>query len=448
LPANEQAEKTVLGAVLLDNMAFYEVQEAGLEENDFSLDSHRRIWLRMTELMDAQRPVDIVSLMQTLRAHREAEAVGGAGYLAALTEGLPRRPVIGEYLRILRDKSLARRLIMISNAAIARAADGSDEAQVLAADVGDQILQASARVMRKAKPIEEIIVDAAAQFEREADAEKSTVLGTHLLTPEIDRITSGLMGEELCLLAGRPGCGKTEGALQIAITNARRGLRVHLQSLEMKSNQLLRRMWRMMAQVPVSKMRDPRTLTPEERQAIRRAQEELAGLPIEIDDTHELTVSEFRSRAVLAAKRWKADLLIVDYAQLLMVPKARTIVEAAPKQAEALRHIARDYCRTVALAQLRRAPPNDLNRYPDIEDILGSSAFEQAAQVILLLHRTKEDKRYTGEDYCFLSKMRELQDLRAFGVRAEKWGGFKDRFAEVKPQGRKAGRNFNETDDD
>jgi replicative DNA helicase len=118
----------------------------------------------------------------------------------------------------------------------------------------------------------------------------------------------------------------------------------------------------------------------------------------------------------------------MDYAQLMLVPRTKNIVEAAPKQAETLRHIARDYCRTLALAQLRRAPPNDLNRYPDMEDILGSSAFEQAAQIILMLHRSREDKRYNGDDFCFLSKMRELQTIEAFLIKAEDWGTFVDRY--------------------
>jgi replicative DNA helicase len=117
----------------------------------------------------------------------------------------------------------------------------------------------------------------------------------------------------------------------------------------------------------------------------------------------------------------------MDYAQLLLVSRAKNIIEAAPKQAETLRHIARDYCRTLALAQLRRAPPNDLNRYPDIEDIFGSSAFEQAAQMILMLHRGRKDKRYTGEDYCIIGKMRELQEIQPLEITAKSWGAFCDR---------------------
>ena len=428
LPANVYAEKTILGAVLLDNQSFYEAQESALEADDFFLDSHRRIWSAMTRLMDAQRAVDIVTLSEELTRSKEMAAGGGAAFLCALTEGLPRRPVIAEYLRIVRDKSLARRLMGLAEATAARAASGMESAQDLAGQMADALLDASARSVSHGQEIAPILVEDAQNFEAQADAPATGILGASLFTPELSRITCGLQDNELCLLCARPGQGKTEAAIQIAVENARRGLRVHFQSLEMKKWQLTRRMLRYIARIPVSHMRDPRCLRPDERQAIRDAREELADLPIFIDDTHELTCSEYRSRAVLAAKRWKADLLVMDYAQLLLVPRAKNAVEEAKKQAETLRHIARDYCRTVALAQLRRCPPMDLNRYPDIEDIFGSSAFEQAAQMILLLHRTRKEKRYTGEDYCFLAKMRELQSIEPLGIRAEVWGGFCDRY--------------------
>ena len=116
LPANIDAEKTILGAILLDNAAHAEAAEK-LASDDFSLDSHRRIFLRMTELMDAQRAVDIVTLANELARYKEVEAVGGVAYLASLTEGLPRRPVIEEYIRIVKDKSLLRKLMGICRAA-------------------------------------------------------------------------------------------------------------------------------------------------------------------------------------------------------------------------------------------------------------------------------------------------------------------------------------------
>lgn len=429
LPANIDAEKTILGAILLDNMAFYETIETGIDADDFSLDSHRRILLRMMSLMDSDRAVDIVTLAEELARNKEVSAVGGVAYLASLTEGLPRRPVINEYLRIVKDKSMARRLMAISSVAIANAADQSQTALEVGGAAIEQMEESLARGNRRSgKDISVILAQDLPRFEAEANAPAVGTLGASLFTPDLSRITCGIQEGELCLLCARPGQGKTEAAVQTIVENARRGLRVHMQSMEMREHQIARRMIRYVARIPVQHMRDPRCLTPEEKRRIAVAREELADLKIKIDDTHELTTSEYRSRCVLAAKRWRADLIVTDYAQLLIVPKAKNIIEAAPKQAETLRHIARDYCRTLALAQLRRTPPNDLNRYPDIEDILGSSAYEQAGQIILLMHRTREKKRYTGEDYCFLAKMRELQTIEPLGIAAEPWGGYTDRY--------------------
>src|SRR5215472_7249663 len=142
LPANIDAERTILGAILLDNAAHSEAAEK-LESDDFSLDSHRRIFQRMSELMDSQRAVDIVTLAEELARHKEVESVGGVAYLASLTEGLPRRPVIDEYIRIVKDKSLLRRLMGICSAAIARAADQSETALEVIGAAETQLLEVS-----------------------------------------------------------------------------------------------------------------------------------------------------------------------------------------------------------------------------------------------------------------------------------------------------------------
>jgi replicative DNA helicase len=142
LPANIDAEKTILGAILLDNAAYSEAAEK-LEADAFSLDSHRRIYLRMGELVDAQRPVDIVTLSNELARYKEVEAVGGVAYLASLTEGLPRRPVIEEYIRIVKDKSLLRKLMLICSSAIARAADQSEDAIGVLDVTESQLLEVS-----------------------------------------------------------------------------------------------------------------------------------------------------------------------------------------------------------------------------------------------------------------------------------------------------------------
>ena len=142
LPANLDAEKTILGAILLDNAAHAEAAEH-IKPDDFSLDSHRRIFLRMSELVDTGRTVDIVTLSNELSRYKEVEAVGGVAYLASLTEGLPRRPVIEDYIRIVKDKSLLRRLMGICSAAIAKAADQSQDAIGVLDETESQLLEVS-----------------------------------------------------------------------------------------------------------------------------------------------------------------------------------------------------------------------------------------------------------------------------------------------------------------
>ena len=159
LPANIDAEKTILGAILLDNAAHAEAAEF-LKPDDFSLDSHRRIFLRMSELIDTGRTVDIVTLSNELSRYKEVESVGGVAYLASLTEGLPRRPVIEDYIRIVKDKSLLRRLMGICSAAIAKAADQSQDAIGVLDETESQLLEVSeAGLTQGLQPLDIIVRD-------------------------------------------------------------------------------------------------------------------------------------------------------------------------------------------------------------------------------------------------------------------------------------------------
>lgn len=159
LPANIDAEKTVLGAILLDGETLKEIKLT-IEPDDFSLDSHRRIMLRMAELFGEKRPIDIVTLSSKLTMHKEIEAVGGVAYLASLTEGLPRRPVINEYIRIIKDKSIARQLLIISNLAMQRAMDQSESSLDTLGFVDRELtgLKERARVLAKRGAVEPFFV--------------------------------------------------------------------------------------------------------------------------------------------------------------------------------------------------------------------------------------------------------------------------------------------------
>ena len=127
LPASIEAERAILGAILLDNFAYNQAAES-LQAEDFSLDSHRRIYLRIMELAESGRPIDFVTLTEQLGQHKEIEAVGGVVYVTSLTDGLPRVKNIEQYVKIVKDKSLLRNLIHASNNAIAKALEQADTA--------------------------------------------------------------------------------------------------------------------------------------------------------------------------------------------------------------------------------------------------------------------------------------------------------------------------------
>ncbi len=146
LPASIHAECTILGAILLDNAAHTEAEE--LQPDDFSLDSHRRIFLRMTELMNENHAVDIVTLSEKLFFYKERDSIGGVAYLASLTEGLPRRPRIKEYIAIIKEKAKLRRIMLVCSAAIAQAADQS----TTASDIVEQLGIGVRGIKEKRKP--------------------------------------------------------------------------------------------------------------------------------------------------------------------------------------------------------------------------------------------------------------------------------------------------------
>src|SRR5580700_3264688 len=233
LPANIDAEKTILGAILLDNAAHSETAEK-IEADDFSLDSHRRIFLRMTELMNSQRAVDIVTLAEELARYKEVESVGGVAYLASLTEGLPRRPVIEEYIRIVKDKSLLRRLMSICSQAIARAADQSETALEVLGAAEAQLLEVGEKgITHGLQPLDQIVANSFGSIDN-LYKESREVTGLATDFTELDRMTSGLQKGELVIIAARPSMGKTAFAINIAENAAiKRNAIVAIFSLEM-----------------------------------------------------------------------------------------------------------------------------------------------------------------------------------------------------------------------
>ena len=408
LPASVEAERSILGAILLDNHAYNEAAEK-LRAEDFSLDSHRRIYSRMAELIDGHRAVDIVTLAEELARRKEVEAVGGVAYLASLTEGLPRRPSIEEYVRIVKDKSLARQLIGICNTAITRAADQSDEALVVLDAAESGLLEVSERgITRGFAGIPEIVRDSFGTIDNlYAQQKEVTGLATHYT--QFDKMTSGLQASDLIIIAARPSMGKTAWAINIAENAAvRDGKIVAVFSLEMSKESLLRRMLASQALVSMQKIQTG-FIPKADRGKLMEALERLAESRIFIDDTPAIALSEMRAKARrLQRQQGGLDLIVIDYLQLMSASSFGVGAKRYENRTQEVSAISRGLkalakelrVPVVALSQLSRASEQrGGDKKPMLSDLRESGSIEQDADVVAFIHRDSYyNKDENGEE--------------------------------------------------
>jgi replicative DNA helicase len=395
LPANVEAEKTILGAILLDNAAHSEAAEK-IEADDFSLDSHRRIFLRMTELMNEQRAVDIVTLAAELDRYKERDAIGGVAYLASLTEGLPRRPVIEEYIRIVKDKSLLRRLMLICSSAIARAADQSDSALEVLGEAEAQLMQVSEKgITGGFQSLDQIVQHSFGTIDN-LYKQSREVTGVATGFTDFDRMTSGLQKGELIIIAARPSMGKTALAINMAQNAAiQHGATVAVFSLEMSKESLLRRMLASQAWVDQRKLQTG-FIAREDQVKLESALGQLVESKLFIDDTAGISLSEMRAKARrLKQNAGGLDLIVVDYLQLMSasLPSGKKGYENRTQEVSAisrgLKALAKELnLPVVALSQLSRASERrGDDKRPMLSDLRESGSIEQDADVVAFIHR-------------------------------------------------------------
>jgi replicative DNA helicase len=402
LPANVDAEKTILGAILLDNAAHSEAAEK-LESDDFSLDSHRRIFLRMSELMDAQHAVDIVTLANELTRYKEVDAVGGVAYLASLTEGLPRRPVIEEYIRIVKDKSLLRKLMAICSMAIARAADQGESALDVLGAAESQLMEVTEKGLTHGfQSLHQIVEHSFGSIDN-LYKQSREVTGLATSFTEFDRMTSGLQKGELIIIAARPSMGKTALAINIAQNAAiKSGAKVAVFSLEMSKESLLRRMLATQAWVDQRKLQTG-FLGREDHDKLEKALGLLVESQLFIDDTAGISLAEMRAKARrLKQNAGGLDLIVVDYLQLMSatVPSSgRKNYENRTQEVSAisrgLKALAKELdVPVMALSQLSRASERrGEDKRPLLSDLRESGSIEQDADVVAFIHREAYYKR-------------------------------------------------------
>ncbi len=407
LPSNIDAERTILGAVLLDNAFHAEAAEV-LSPDDFSLDSHRRLFLRMGELMDKGRAVDIVTLANKLAKYKEVERIGGVAYLASLTEGLPRNPVIEDYIRIVKDKSLLRRLMGICSSAIAKAADQSEDATGVLSTTLQQLSDIENDSMRGAD------LESVGQWLNTNDIFADRIPGIPTGIEEYDELTGGLRQAELTIFAGRTSMGKSSHCGTIAWQMARAGKSVAVFSNEQQKASLVGRMLCGRSGVSFKNYRAG-TLDMIERVYIEQAREEFTKLPIFMDQRPTMSVSSIRARAARLQRSGDLDVILIDQLNRIsnegIWQKGMRSDELVGEKVAAIQGIAQQLHVPVCLYhQLNRETAKNDEGRPTLVNLKNSGAIEEHADNIALFHRpsyyNRDESRKT-EAEIVLAKQRD-----------------------------------------
>ena len=407
LPCNLEAERSILGAILLDDKAALTVFEK-LKPQDFYLDSHRRIFEKMAYLTNNARPIDIVTLKDELQRSNELESVGGAAYLAGLTDGLPRAMNIEFYAEIVREKSTLRRLIQISSETMARSYQDEESAQEILQNIEKAIFDIANQQFHSGfSSITPVVSEVFKQIE-ELSNRKVPVTGLETGFVDLDRMTAGMHSSDLIIVAARPGLGKTSLCLNIAEHVAiRKGKTVGIFSLEMSKEQLVKRLLCSEARIDAHRI-NTGYLNKEDWHRLSRASGDLSETKIFIDDSATITVAELRTKARRLSLEHGLDLVIVDYLQLMSGSSQRyeNRTQEISQISRGLKGIAKELSvPVIAVSQLSRAVESRTgeHRRPQLSDLRESGSIEQDADVVLFIYR--EDMANPTEENTGLAEL-------------------------------------------
>lgn len=405
LPANISAESTILGAILLENNCLTDAQEK-LKPEDFVLDSHRRIYRRMTELALAGRAVDLVTLAHELARYKEIESVGGVAFLAGLTEGLPRRPQIDDYIRIVRDKSVLRQIILTCQATIARASDQSDSAlDVLAYHEGK--LETIANSSEESSDLESV-----GQWLKQNDVFAERVPGIMTGIDDYDELTGGFQPGELTVIAGRPGAGKTSNACTLTWQIASRGKSVATFINEQRKQSFAGRM--LCGRGGISFKHYVRNqLDWVEKQYIEDAMRDFKTWPIYWESRTPMTIASIRAKCRRLKRGDDLDILIVDQLSGLsndgFWEKGKRSDEIIGAKVKALKGVGVEMgIPVVVYVQLNRESTKGSDTKPVLSSLKGSGEIEEHADNVDLLHRPSYyDRNSKDDDLIIRAKSRD-----------------------------------------
>ncbi len=409
-PQNIEAEQMVLGAVLIENDSLNNIMSL-LSPEDFYKDIHRRIYAVMIEMFERREAIDLITLTDSLRGKVALDTVGGASYVANLVSLVPTAANIKYHAKIIREKSVLRRLIHASTDIITQCYDDSRAVESI-----DELLDTAERsifdiaqkkIGEAFSPLKNIIGHSFKMVEDLYDR-KEMVTGIPTGFVDLDHLTSGLQSSDLVIVAGRPSMGKTAFCLNIAAYAAvEKQKTVAFFSLEMSKEALGLRLLGSEARVDAHRLRTGH-LSERDWTPLATAAGRLADAPIYIDDTAALSVLEMQAKTRRLKAEHGLDLIIVDYLQLMRGRQNESSREQEISNiSRSLKMLAKDLkVPVIALSQLNRAVETrpGKEKRPMLADLRESGAIEQDADVILFIYRdevyNKCECPHEGECLC------------------------------------------------
>ena len=391
LPHNLEAERSVLGAILIHNDAF-NVAAQLVDSKDFFRVAHQRVFDKMVSLNERGQAIDLVTLKDELGRCGNLDEVGGAAYIAGLADGVPRSTNVEHYSRIVKEKATLRNLIYSANKIVSTAYEAEQDADTVLDQAEQEIFAiAEDRIHTGFVPLSELVQGSFSAIEQ-LQEHKGLVTGVPSGFVDLDNLTSGFQPSDLIIVAGRPSMGKTSFVLNVAQhVGTKTDRTVGFFSLEMSKEQLFMRMLTSDAEVDSHRFRGG-FLSERDYGQLSAALGRLAEARVFIDDTASLGVLEMRAKARRLKAEHGLDLLIVDYIQLM---QGRGRFENRTQElgsiSRSLKGLAKELSvPVVVLSQLSRAPESRSDRRPQLADLRESGALEQDADVVMFIFREEQ----------------------------------------------------------
>jgi replicative DNA helicase len=403
-PQDIAAEQSVLGAMLLSKDAIADVVEL-LRGTDFYRPAHETIYDTVLELYGRGEPADAVTLSAELTKRGELTRVGGAPYLHTLVAGVPTAANAGYYAEIVRERAILRRLVEAGTRIVQMGYAGEGDVDVVVDRAQAEVFGVSER--RSAEdylPIADLLQGTLDEIEAISGHDGSLV-GVPTGFADLDALTNGLHGGQLVIVAARPAIGKSTLALDMARSaSIHHNLASVVFSLEMGRNEITMRMLSAEAKVPLHHMRSG-TMTDQDWDRIARTMGSVAGAPLFIDDSPNMTMMEIRAKCRRLKQRNQLRLVVLDYLQLMSSGKRVESRQVEVSEfSRSLKLLAKELeVPVVALSQLNRGPEQRTDKRPMLSDLRESGSLEQDADMVILLHREdayeKESPRAGEADF-------------------------------------------------